>query len=316
MTQPRDVRVLFMGSPGFAVPSLRAVVNAGYVVVAVVTQPDRPAGRGGRMTPPAVKKAAELLGFPVIQPESLKDPATEAALRASAPDVIVVAAYGKILPRAVLAIPTRGCLNVHASLLPRWRGASPIVAAILAGDAETGITIMEMAPKMDAGAIVLQRTIELLPDARAWIYEELLASMGARTLIDALPRWYDRELLAVAQDESQATYCSLVKKTDGYLRAEMSTAEADRAVRAYEPWPRASVGYRDGRLAISQARVAPLPATPELGAMIVLNSEPAIAFRDGLLVLEEVQKPGGRRISGAQLVNGERGVLPSVAGLV
>ncbi|MCC7365243.1 MAG: methionyl-tRNA formyltransferase [Dehalococcoidia bacterium] len=304
-----------MGSPAFAVPSLRALRAAGYDIVMVLTQPDRPAGRGGRVAMPEVKAAALELGLPVLQPETLKDEAVRGQLRALRPHLAVVAAYGKILSRMVLAIPERGCINVHASLLPRWRGASPIGAAILAGDTETGVSIMEMAFELDAGPVISQSAIPIRPDHTTGTLEPELAALGARALVETLPRWYEGELAAVPQDESRVTFCGLVHKDDGHLRAEMTAAEAERAVRAYDPWPGAFVDYRGQRLAIWNAAVAPLPTLAPPGSTMVIDRQPAVAFRDGALVLREVQRQGAKRLPGNVFLNGERGALPDTVGL-
>jgi methionyl-tRNA formyltransferase len=311
------VRVVFMGSPSFAVPSLRALVETGYNVVAVVTQPDRPAGRGGAMRAPAVKEAAMMqMGIELFQPESLKDEATQERLRSFAPDVIVVAAYGKILPRAVLELPSRGSLNVHGSLLPRWRGASPIAAAILAGDGETGVSIMEVVAKMDAGPVVLRKRIRIEDDDTAGTLEPRLADLGAEALVEALPGWLERELVAEVQDEDRATYCRLLKKEDGHLSGDMTVIEAARAVRAYNPWPGAYVLYESHRLGIWGARPSPprpLSTGPwrggeaDAGRLVMVGKEPGIVFGEGVLVLEEVQREGGKRLSGRDFVNGLRG---------
>ena len=252
---PSETRVVFMGSPAFAVPSLSALAGAGYQVVAVVCQPDRPAGRGGKLAPPAVKVAAQGLGLEVVQPETLRDEAVRAVLDAYRADVIVVAAYGKILPKSVLAMPRRGCINVHASLLPRWRGASPINAAILAGDAETGVSIMELEPKMDTGPVILCRSMPIEASDTTASLEPRLADLGARALLDALPGWLGSELHAQPQDDSKATYCSLLTKEDGHLSTTMTAAEAERAVRAFNPWPGAFVLVGQERLAIWGAEV-------------------------------------------------------------
>lgn len=304
------VRVIFMGSPEFAVPSLRALHEAAYDLVAVVTQPDRPAGRGSLLTPPPVKVAALELGLPVLQPESLRDAQARQQLAEFQPDLFVVAAYGKILPRGVLAIPTRGSVNVHASILPRWRGASPIAAAILAGDGEAGVTIMEMAPRMDAGDVIATSTVAITSTDTTGSLEARLAELGARTLVDTLPAWYDRVLVARPQDESGATYCSLVAKADGHLKTSMSAAEAERAVRAYNPWPAAFVLYRGQRLAIWRSSVHPAPASRPPGTLAVVEKKPAIHFQDAMLVLDEVQRAGSPRRSGVDFLNGERGHLP------
>jgi methionyl-tRNA formyltransferase len=311
--QPGQVRVLFMGSPEFAVPSLDALVRAGFPVVAAVSQPDRPAGRGGQIQMPAVKQSALQHGIEVFQPESLRDENVRARLVAYDADVYIVAAYGKILPRAVLALPKRGCLNVHGSLLPRWRGPSPIAAAILAGDTESGISIMELVAKMDAGPVISQVVVPLSADATTGSVETALSRLGAAELVRVLPGWYAGELSASPQDESQATYCRLITKEDGLLRRAMTAEEAARAVRAYNPWPGAAVEYRESRLAIWAAHTAPGDAA--VGAIRILDRRPAIGFSGGWLVLDEVQRAGAKRLTGGQFVNGERGALAAEVGL-
>ena len=306
---PATVRVVFMGSPAFAVASLRGLAAAGYALVGVVTQPDRPAGRGGHLAPPEVKVVANGLGLPVIQPETLRDEVARAALAAWCPDLFVVAAFGKILPRAILAIPARGCINVHASLLPRWRGASPIAAAILAGDVEAGVSIMEMDPKMDAGGVIAQEAVRISGEDTTGTLETCLADLGAQLLIRTLPVWYDGAVAAEPQDERSASYCSLIKKEDGHLRATMAASEAERSVRAYNPWPGAFVSYQGQRLAIWRAHVEPGGEGLMPGATIVVAKRPAIVFRDGVLILDEVQPTGARRQSGQDFLNGQRGRL-------
>jgi methionyl-tRNA formyltransferase len=306
---PESVRVLFFGSPAFAVPSLRALAAAGYRLVGAVTQPDRPAGRGGALRPPEVKVAALELGLPVFQPETLRDQDVQSRLAAFEADVFVVAAYGKILPRAVLALPAHGCVNVHGSLLPRWRGPSPIAAAILAGDAETGVSIMELVRKMDAGPVIGRGTIPIGAEDTTGSLEPRLAELGARTLVELLPGWYDGIIPAEPQDESLVTYCQLLTKADGHLAATMTAAEAERAVRAYNPWPGAFVLYRGERLGIWKALVAEAPSGAAHGDMIITERKPACVFGDGVLVLDEVQKPGGKRLTGQQFLAGERGKL-------
>lgn len=306
--RPERLRVLFMGSPEFAVPSLRALVAAGYNLVGVVTQPDRPSGRGGKMTPSPVKVAAEELRIPVFQPEELRSDEAFSRLQAFAPDLVVVAAYGKILSRRVLQLPSHGAVNVHASLLPRWRGASPINAAILAGDAETGVSIMEMVQKMDAGPVLVREAVTISSDATTGTLEPVLADLGARTLVEVLPAWLSGKLHAEPQDEARVTFCSLIKKQDGFLAATMTAAEAERAVRAFDPWPGAFVLYRGDRLAIWRARVLPA-AEVEPGATSIIERLPALGFRDGWLLLDEVQRVGARRVDGRAFLNGERGAF-------
>lgn len=310
-----SARVAFFGSPTFAVPSLEALVEAGFDVAVVVTQPDRPAGRGGRLTPPPVKSAAERLGLRVVQPGSVRGTAFREMLRELRLDAGVVAAYGRILPQEVLDIPARGFVNVHASLLPRWRGASPVAAAILAGDTITGVSIMEMVLEMDAGPVISRVEEPIRPDDTAGTLEARLAELGAHELVRVLPGWLAGEVRAEPQDPGAVTVCRPLTKGDAHLRARMTATEAERALRAYDPWPVAFVLYRGEALRCWRGRVlAEGPAAP-VGALRVHDGEPAIRFADGWLVLTEVQRPGGRRITGRAFVAGERGVLERMVGL-
>ncbi len=316
MSEAAAARTVFMGTPPFAVPALRALAEAGHDVRLVVARPDRPAGRGGRARAPAVKAEAERLGAPVFQPESFADADAVATLAAVEPDLIVVAAYGRILPRAVLALPRRGILNVHPSLLPRWRGPSPVATAILAGDERTGVSIMEPTARMDAGPVVAARAFPIGPAESAGALEARLAEAGADLLVETLPGWLAGETRAAPQDESRATVCRLLAKSDGHLRAAMTAVEAERAVRACDPWPGAFVRYAGARLAVWRAHVEPASAgglAP--GTLTRAGTAPAIAFREGLLALDEVQRAGGRRVSGEAFLNGERGRLAAAAGL-
>jgi methionyl-tRNA formyltransferase len=312
---PSSVRLVFMGSPEFAVPSLRAVASAGYRIPLAVSQPDRPAGRGGRMNEPAVKVAARTLGIETFQPETMRDEAVHERLRSADADVFVVAAYGRILPRAVLEIPRRGCINVHASLLPRWRGASPIAAAIRAGEPVTGVSIMELVRKMDAGPVISRIEEPIQPGDSTGSLEPRLAELGARELVRVLPAWLAGDLVAEPQDESLVTTCGILSKQDGWLTATTTAEEAERIVRAYNPWPGASIEYRGERLAIWSSHVEP-GETPVIGATAIMAKKPAIALSGGWLVLDEVQRPGGKRLTGEQFVSGERGQLAPQVGLL
>lgn len=312
---PAETRVTFMGSPDFAVPALDALVAEGYNVVQVVTQPDRRAGRGGKVRFNPVKTAAVEHGIPVFQPDSFKPRADVEQLHAALPAVMVVAAYGKILPRKVLELPSRGILNVHASLLPRWRGPSPIVAAILNGDAETGVSIMEIEPKMDTGPVISQRTVVIDAEVTAGELEQRLAKLGAEELVAMMPGWLARSSVAELQDDSMATYCSLLKKEDGLLTRAMTAESASRAVRAFHPWPGAFVTYGGERLAIWRASVEPSPSDALPGTLTIVSRRPAVAFKGGVLVLEEVQRPGSRRVSGDAFLNGLRGDVEPTVGL-
>jgi methionyl-tRNA formyltransferase len=312
---PRDVRVVFMGSPAFAVPSLRSLIAGKYNLVGVVTQPDRPSGRGGAIHAPDVKVAAQELGIEVFQPETFRDEGARKRLQAFSADLFVVAAYGKILSRAVLSMPVRGCVNVHASLLPRWRGASPIAAAILAGDTEAGVSIMEMDVRMDAGAVIAQRSVAIRLDDTTGELEVKLAALGADLLVEVLPDWYDRRIEAVPQDESLVTSCHTLSKEDGHLRVTMTAAEAERAVRSSNPWPGAYVEYRGQRLGIWRAHPVNAEGAGKPGSTTIIEKTPAVAFAGGWLVLDEVQRVGSKRLPGGAFLNGERGQLAPEVGL-
>ncbi len=295
-----------MGSPAFAVPSLEALASLPKAeVVGVVTQPDRRAGRGSKLHEPEVKTAARSLGIPVVQPESLKEPASVEQLRSFEANVFVVAAYGKILSAEVLSIPHRGSINVHSSLLPRWRGASPVSAAILAGDQETGISVMEMVRRMDAGPVVSTAVEPIRPVDTTGTLERRLAKVGASLLSETLDPWFKGSLQAEPQDEDEATYCRILKKGDGQLNAEMDAEAAARAVRAHDPWPGAFVEFGGKRLSIWRAHAVEGQAA--VGTLTVQEGLPLIALKGGMLVLDEVQLPDRRRILGSAFVNGLQG---------
>jgi len=229
--------IVFLGTPAFAVPSLRRLVAEGFEIAAVYTRPDRPAGRGRHPAPPPVKTAALELGLEVRQPESLRDPAVLAELAALRPEAGVGAAYGQILRQEVLDIPARGVLNVHPSLLPRHRGASPIPAAILAGDAETGVTIILMDAGMDSGPVLAQRRVPIQDSDTTGILLSGLAEVAAGLLAETLPRWLRGEIQPQPQDDSQATKAPLLKKEQGAIDWSLPAVETWRRVRAYNPWP-------------------------------------------------------------------------------
>jgi methionyl-tRNA formyltransferase len=249
------MRVLYLGTPAFAVPPLEALHAAEYQIVGVVTQPDSPARRSGERVPSPVRRAAESLGLPVLTPPTLKDPAVVAALAAMRPEVAVVAAYGEILRRAVLDIPPLGFLNIHPSLLPRWRGPAPVVGAILAGDAETGVTIMQLDPGMDSGPLLAQQRVPLAPDARAGALTDELFRLGTALLLDVLPRYARGALTPQLQDHAQATVTRLVQKNDGRIDWAQPAAVIERMTRAYDPWPGAFTLWRGQPLKILVARV-------------------------------------------------------------
>jgi len=304
MTNFSHIRIVFMGSPDFAVPTLQALA-AEYPIAGVVTQPDRPAGRGRKMQAPPVKVAAEELGLAVIQPPRLRAPEATQAVRDWHPDLIVVAAYGQILRPEVLDMPRFGCINVHASLLPRWRGASPIQHAILAGDSQTGITIMQMDPGMDTGPILRQQAIPIQPQDTAGSLSDKLSRLGGELLLKTLPDYLAGNIQPQAQDQSLATIAPLLKKSDGELDFSQPAALLARKVRAFQPWPGAFFYWQNNQVKVFNVSIAPgQNASP--GERLIHQNMPAIQTSDGLLVLEQLQPAGKKRISGHQFLLGAR----------
>jgi methionyl-tRNA formyltransferase len=303
----KDTRIVFMGSPGFALPALR-LLAAHFLLAGVVTQPDKPAGRGRVLTPPPVKLLAQELGLPVIQPVRLREPEAIAQLHAWQPDLIVVAAFRQILRQVVLDLPRYGCLNVHASLLPRWRGAAPIQAAILHDDAETGITIMRMDPGLDTGPILSQRALSISFEDTAGTLSAKLAELGAQLLIDTLPGYLDGTIRPQSQDNTGATYAPMLKKEDGQLDFTQPAQALARRVRAFNPWPGTFTLWEGQILKVHRAHpveVGPGP-TPTQGARLVHQGLPAFAATDGLLVLDEMQPAGKKSMPGKVFLQGAR----------
>jgi methionyl-tRNA formyltransferase len=299
------IRTVFMGSPDFAVPTLRALAADGsYDLVGVVTQPDRLAGRGKVLTPPPVKIAADELEIAAIQPEKIRQPEAIAQLRIWNPDLIVVAAFGQILRPDVLDMPRHGCINVHASLLPRWRGAAPIQAAILAGDTETGITIMKMDPGIDTGPMLSQRAIPLSPNETGGSLFNKLSALGGELLLETLPRYISGELLPQPQPTEGATYAPMLKKEDGLLDFTRPAIELERRVRAMSPWPGAFFRWQGAPLKIHRAHV--VAGNTETGKQVVVDGCPAIGTADGILVFDELQPPGKKPMLGKAFLSGGR----------
>jgi len=297
------IKVVFMGSPDFSLPTLRALADV-YEVVGVVTQPDRASGRGRELTPPPVKLLAQELKIPVIQPEKLRQPEAMEQLRLWNPDLIVVTAFGQILKKDVLYLPRFGCLNVHASLLPRWRGAAPINAAILHGDEETGITIMKMDVGLDTGPILTQRSIPLTREDTAGSVFEKLSHLGADLLIETLPDYLSGKLEPVPQPEEGMTYAPMLKKEEGQLDFTHSAEELERRARAFNPWPGAFMDFDGTLLKIHRAHVEPEDA--KVGQRLVYRDQPAVGAANGLLILDEVQPAGKKPMSGKSFLAGAR----------
>ena len=321
-------RIVFMGSPEFALPTLRRLLDSEHQVVAVYTQPDRPAGRGRGLRPPPAKELALERGMPVFQPPRVSAPEAVAELAALRPDLIVIAAYGQILKQPVLDMPRRGVLNVHASLLPRHRGASPVAAAILAGDEETGVSIMRVELALDAGPVLAARRLPIDPWDSTGSLAARLAEEGADLLMEVLPTWLEGTLQAVPQDEAQATYAPAIRKEEGRIGWRVHAEELWRRVRAYNPWPGAFTHLDGQPLRILEAwpfpseafargesasggDVAPgtVVAAPAAAAALPRRAAFAVQTGHGLLGVITVQKAGRRALPADQFLRGERGLL-------
>jgi len=297
--------VVFMGSPDFALPTLRRLAS-NYSVVGVVTQPDRPAGRGQQLTPPPVKTLAQQLGLDVIQPERLRRPESFAQLAAWAPELIVVTAFGQILRQNVLDLPRLGIINVHASLLPRWRGAAPIQAALLHGDAVSGASIMKLDAGVDTGPILARREVQILPEDTTASLSPRLAEAGAELLIEILPDYLAGNLVLAAQDETQATYAAMIQKEEGRLDFNLASQTLVNLVRAFYPWPGAFLLWQDLPLKVHQAHVQSGPDA-QSGTRAVLDRFPAVHAADSWLVLDLIQPAGKKPMSGRDFLAGARG---------
>lgn len=308
-------RVVFMGTPDFAVLILEALI-AVYDVVAVVTQPDRRGGRGQRQVlSPPVKEAALKHSVPVMQPLTLRHRNTVEKLRALAPDVIVVAAFGQILRKAVLAIPPHGCLNVHASLLPKYRGASPVAAAILAGDEYTGVTIMLMDEGLDTGPILAQARLRIGPEDTTGTLTEQLAELGAKLLIETLPRWLAGEIVPQPQDDTKATYCRPLQRSDGRIDWNQPAMHLARAIRAYNPWPQAHTSYDGKEIKIIRAKALPnWRGTGHFGQVLDTPDGILVVTGEGALLLEEVQLAGKRAMNCQAFARGQKNFVGSILG--
>ncbi len=295
------MRVLFMGTPDFAEASLRALLAAGHEIAGVCCQPDKPQGRHFTLTPPPVKVLAREAGIPVFQPKTLRDPEVLRQLAGLAPEVIVVAAYGKILPREVLEIPPRGCLNVHGSLLPKYRGAAPIQWAVINDEPTAGVTIMRMEEGLDTGPMLLQRSLAVGKEETAGELFDRLALLGAQALTEALEKLDD--LVPVPQDESLASWAPMLTKADGAVDWTRDAASVCARIRGVTPWPGAYTFLRGKRLKIHRARPADRrgePGRPLPGEGLT------VACGSGAVELLEVQPEGGRRMSAGEYARGLR----------
>ncbi len=294
------MRLIFAGTPPFAAAALAALADAGHDIPLVLTQPDRPAGRGMKLTPSAVKAEAHARGLAVAQPVSLKTEDAQALLRDAGAEIMVVAAYGLILPQAVLDMPPRGCLNIHASLLPRWRGAAPIQRALLAGDAETGITIMQMDAGLDTGAMRLKTRTPILDTDTAGDLHDRLMAQGAVAIVEALARL--DALPLDAQDNSQATYAAKLSKDEARLDWARPAVELARAVRGYNPVPGAWTQFAGEPLKLWAARAVDGHGVP--GTVLAVGDELVVATGAGALAISELQPAGSKRMTAAAFCAG------------
>lgn len=300
-----------MGSPEFAVPCLRAL-HKQHEVALVVSQPDKPAGRGGQLTAPAVKRAAEQLGLPVIQPRSARTGELRDAMVQSGAELAVVVAYGKILPRAVLEALPRGCINVHGSLLPSYRGAAPVQWAVIHGDAETGVSIMQLDEGMDTGPVFLERRVAIGPDETAGELLERLAPIGAQALLEVIAAMADGTARAVAQDHARASHAPMLAKADGAIDFAQPAARVAARIRGVDPWPGAQAVLRGQPVKLFRARAAAARAAPAqpaaAGTVLAIDGDGVrIACGDGAVVIRELQAAGRKRMTAAQFAAG-RGI--------
>ena len=311
-------RVVFMGTPSFGVPALEQVVEDGYEIVAVYTQPDRPAGRGRAHVYSPVKKAALERDLKVLQPSGLRGPGEAERLAGLRPDVVVVAAYGLVLPQSMLDVPESGCLNIHPSLLPGYRGATPVPAAILAGDEDGGVTIMLMDAGLDTGPVLSQFVLGIDPDDTTGSLTARLAQAGARLLAETMPLWLEGNLVPQPQDESRATYTSPITKGDGAIDWTLSAAEIGRRVRAFNPWPGCYTTWRGKSLRIHEAVALHKEGQMLPGRVTALEpglpAAAGVECGEGVLGLLNVQLEGKRAMSAEEFLRGQRDVIGDILG--
>ena len=301
----KKLKVVFMGTPEFAVPSLKALKEAGYDIPLVITQPDRPAGRGKKLRPPPVKVLAESLGIPVYQPEKIKENIEFLeTLREINPDLIVVVAYGKILPDAILNLPKFGCINVHASLLPEYRGASPIQSVLLDGKEETGVTIMKISPELDAGDIISQRKVKIEESDNAQTLHDKLAKVGAELLVETIPGYISGKIIPVPQDHSKATYCKPVTKEMGRIDWKLPAKKIFNMVRAFTPWPSAYAEFKGKRVKIMAAETVNFQGKP--GEVVKADKELIVTTGEGALRIKRIRPEGRKEITGEEFIRGYR----------
>lgn len=297
------MKIIYAGTPDFAVPALAALIQSSHEVSLVLTQPDRPAGRGMKLKPSPVKSLALEHGIAVLQPETLKDETVQARIAAEQADALIVAAYGLIIPKAVLDMPHHGCFNIHASLLPRWRGAAPIQRSLLAGDRETGVTIMEVVPALDAGAMISRGSLPITENDTAQTLHDGLAHIGAELMLQAMNK-LEREgkLVAEPQNESLVTYAEKLQKAEAAIDWHKSAEELSRQVRAFNPFPIAQSSLKGEICRIWMAHALPGSAAP--GTIVAVDNSIVVGCGHGLLRIDELQMPGGKRLKARDFLAG------------
>ena len=310
------LKIVFMGTPGFAAPVLSALIDAGHGIAGVYTQPDRPSGRGRRSRPSGVKALAVERGLRVFQPESLRrDASARGDLKSLGADLMVVAAYGLYIPSDVLAAPRLGCLNIHPSLLPLYRGPSPVASAILNGDGVTGVTVMVVTERMDAGPIVAQRETPIGPEETTPELTARLFEMGAGLLLDVLPAWHRGDIRPREQDESRATTTSRLSRDEGRIEWARPADEIARRARAYDPWPGSFTYWQGKMLKLSEVSVAPdPPRVPGPGEVVAMPGGIGIGTADGLLSPGSLQIEGRRPVAAPDFARGQRDFVGSTLG--
>lgn len=299
------MRIIFMGTPDFAVGTLEALVNAGHEVVLAVTQPDKPQGRKQILIAPPVKQTAEKLGIPVYQPKRVREPEALALLRGYEPELIVVAAFGQILPKELLDMPQYGCINVHASLLPKYRGAAPIQWAILNGDAVTGVTIMRMDVGLDTGDMIAKAEVAITPQDTGGSLFDRLAETGAKLCVETIPSIVDGTAVYTPQDEQAATKVGQISKKDGLIDFTRSAAAIECQIRGLNPWPSAYTSLAGKTLKIWSAQVSDRQTEAQPGTVVLVEKDRfGVQTGDGVLICTEVQLEGKKRMSAADFLRG------------